>query len=70
MGVSINSSPVTAGGTVYGGSLEGSDALRAADGTRLWQFPVSSVTGPAIGPDGTIYLAGSALPFTLYALRP
>lgn len=69
MGLATYSSPVAAGPAVYAGSLEASYGLRAADGARMWQFPVTS-TGPAIGPDGTIYLASSVLPFTVYALRP
>jgi outer membrane protein assembly factor BamB len=44
-------------------------ALRAADGTKVWAFGVPSVTAPAIGPDGTIYISAFGITGMTYALR-
>jgi outer membrane protein assembly factor BamB len=74
----IYSSPaVSADGNVYACSQDGSLYALGQDGSELWTFETGGVgiaTGaifasPAIGPDGTIYIAGLYDP-NLYALDP
>jgi outer membrane protein assembly factor BamB len=45
-----------ANGVVYASGVDGLYALSATNGTRIWRFPSSGPTGPAIA-GGTIYVA-------------
>lgn len=77
-GLICSSPAVSENGDVYFGSQDGTLNALARDGTELWSFrtkgpgPVvngSILASPAIGADGTIYLAGFYDP-NLYALDP
>lgn len=71
----VESTPALAGGTPYAGTLYVGDstgwfyAINSVDGTLLWKIhlekPIRS--SPALGNDGTIYVAGKK---TVYALSP
>ncbi len=67
VGAAVMHTAVDAAGTVY----VPSDKLYAygADGTKKWDYPVCATenSDPAIGPDGTIYLAAGS---TLVAIGP
>jgi outer membrane protein assembly factor BamB len=73
----IFASPVVSHGQIYACSEDGSLYALAQDGSELWRFETagfaalggSTFATPAVGSDGTLYLAGLYDP-NLYSLNP
>ena len=71
-GGQVESSAAIGGdGTIYFGSNDGNLYALNPEGTEIWNFPIGPSGGeetctPAIGPDGTIYMIGTAL----FAVNP